>query len=64
MKVLVTGGAGFIGSHLVDELVKRKYEVIVLDNLSTGNIKNLKSSIKKIKFVKCDLSKEKKLNFF
>ena len=41
MKALVTGGAGFIGSHLVDELVLKKYEVMVLDNLSTGNIKNL-----------------------
>ena len=42
MKVLVTGGAGFIGSHLVDELVRKKYKVIVLDNLSTGSLKNLK----------------------
>ena len=35
-KVLVTGGAGFIGSNLVDELVKRDDEVIIIDNLSTG----------------------------
>ncbi len=42
MKALVTGGAGFIGSHLVDELVRKKYKVIVLDNLSTGSLKNLK----------------------
>ena len=35
-KVLVTGGAGFIGSTLVDKLVKRNIEVIVVDNLSTG----------------------------
>jgi UDP-glucose 4-epimerase len=36
MKVLVTGGAGFIGSHIVDELVLRNHEVVVYDNLSTG----------------------------
>jgi UDP-glucose 4-epimerase len=35
--ILVTGGAGYIGSHIVKELLKQKYEVIVLDNLSTGN---------------------------
>ena len=42
MKALVTGGAGFIGSHLVDELIRQKYKVTVLDNLSTGTLKNLK----------------------
>ena len=36
MKSLVTGGAGFIGSNLVDELVKLNHQVIVIDNLSTG----------------------------
>jgi UDP-glucose 4-epimerase len=41
MKVLVTGGAGFIGSHIVDFLMKRGDEVVVLDNLSSGNIDNL-----------------------
>jgi len=64
MKALVTGGAGFIGSHLVDELVLKKYEVIVLDNLSTGNIKNLQKVKNKIKFVKCDLLKNKNLSKF
>mgnify|MGYP001423631610 CR=1 FL=1 len=59
MKALVTGGAGFIGSHLVDELIRQKYKVTVLDNLSTGTLKNLQLAKNKIKFIKCDLSKKK-----
>lgn len=41
MRVLVTGGAGFIGSHLTARLVDRGHDVLVLDNLSTGTMKNL-----------------------
>ncbi|ARI76301.1 NAD-dependent epimerase/dehydratase family protein [Halobacillus mangrovi] len=41
MKVLITGGAGFIGSHIVEELVESHYEVVVVDNLVTGHMKNL-----------------------
>ncbi|MGP8078939.1 MAG: NAD-dependent epimerase/dehydratase family protein [Dehalococcoidales bacterium] len=41
MKVIVTGGAGFIGSNLVDELIKRKIEVVVVDDLSTGFKRNV-----------------------
>jgi len=41
-KALVTGGAGFIGSHIVDELLDRKIETFVIDNLSTGSLENLK----------------------
>ena len=48
MKCLVTGGAGFIGSHLVEELVRQKNKVVVLDNLSTGNLNNLKLVKKKV----------------
>ena len=54
---IVTGGAGFIGSHLVDRLVKLKHKVIVLDNLSTGRIENIRHNLNKIKFIKCDVSK-------
>lgn len=59
-KCLVTGGAGFIGSHLVDRLVQEKNKVIVLDNLVTGNLKNLLRVKKKIKFINIDVSKYSK----
>ena len=59
MKILVTGGAGFIGSNLVDELVKQKHQVIVLDNLSTGQKKNLNKCFGKIRFINIDISSEK-----
>jgi UDP-glucose 4-epimerase len=42
MRILVTGGAGFIGSHLVDRLVRDGYRVRVVDNLSSGRIENIK----------------------
>jgi len=53
MKVLITGGAGFIGSHIVDECVKRGYKVIVVDNLSTGKKENIN---KKTKFYNVDIT--------
>ncbi len=56
MKSIVTGGAGFIGSHLVDRLLDMGHEVIVLDNFSTGRKDNLNHVNKKIKLVECDLS--------
>jgi len=45
MKVLITGGAGFIGSHLADACISRGDEVFVLDDLSTGRLANLVSLI-------------------
>ena len=41
MNILVTGGAGFIGSHLVEKFIEKKYKVVVIDNLLTGSKKNL-----------------------
>ena len=61
-KSLVTGGAGFIGSNLVDELVRLNHEVIVLDNFSTGKKENLKHHKKKnVKIINIDISKKKNL---
>ncbi|MEK7557916.1 MAG: NAD-dependent epimerase/dehydratase family protein [Patescibacteria group bacterium] len=51
-KILVTGGAGFIGSHLVDELIMQGNKVVVLDNLSTGKKENLNP---KVKFYNVDI---------
>ena len=54
-KALVTGGAGFIGSHLVDALVSMDCDVTVLDNLSTGHLSNLKHIQDRITFYKGDI---------
>ena len=55
---LVTGGAGFIGSHLVDALVKKGYRVRVLDNLSTGKLDNLNQVRSKIDLIKGDIRRQ------
>ncbi|MDD4294190.1 MAG: NAD-dependent epimerase/dehydratase family protein [Candidatus Omnitrophica bacterium] len=61
-KILVTGGAGFIGSHIVDELVKLKAKVIVLDDLSYGKETNISHHGKKIKFIKGSINNKIKLS--
>ena len=53
---LVTGGAGFIGSNLVEKLIELNYKINVIDNLSTGSKSNLKSYEKKINFYERDIS--------
>ena len=55
MKCIVTGGAGFIGSHLTDLLVSQGCEVVVIDSMAAGRMENLKNVEGKITFVKCDL---------
>ena len=52
-KVVVTGGAGFIGSHLAEELTKQGYQVVILDDLSTGKLENISHLIKekRVEFV-------------
>lgn len=56
MKSIVTGGAGFIGSHLVDQLLEIGHEVIVLDNFSTGRKENLNHVKGRVQIVECDLA--------
>ncbi len=51
MRILVTGGAGYIGSHLVDSLCDAGHEVRVLDNLTTGRVANLNGRLGEIRFV-------------
>ena len=59
MKYVVTGGAGFIGSHLTEKLVEQGDQVTVIDNLNTGKEKNLEHVREKIEFVKGDILDEK-----
>jgi UDP-glucose 4-epimerase len=55
MKIFITGGAGFIGSHIVDCYVSNGHEVIVYDNFSSGKIEYLGNVINKIKIIKGDI---------
>jgi UDP-glucose 4-epimerase len=55
MKYLITGGAGFIGSNIAEELVKRGHQVRVLDNFSTGSMENLQEIADKIEIIEGDI---------
>ena len=61
MKILVTGGAGFIGSHLTDKLIELGHKVTIVDNLSTGKRRNLNQ---KAKFYKIDICNPKLFEIF
>ncbi len=60
-KAIVTGGAGFIGSHLVELLIKKNFSVIVIDNFATGQKRNLYKVFKKIKIVNGDICNYSKI---
>ena len=59
MKILVTGGAGFVGSNIVESLVEEKHEVVVLDKFVLGSLKNLESIKDKITIVTGDITNKK-----
>ncbi len=61
MKVIVTGGAGFIGSHLVEALVSDGHTVTVIDDFSSGERRNLAAVVKKIRIYVADIAKDRKL---
>jgi UDP-glucose 4-epimerase len=63
VKTLVTGGCGFIGSHIVDKLLERGHEVTILDNFSTGRIENLEhqKNTKNLRIIEADICSENKI---
>ncbi len=61
MKILVTGGAGFIASNIADAYINLGHEVVIIDNLSTGNIRNINP---KAKFYQKDITSDKILRIF
>ena len=67
MQVLITGGAGYIGSHTIVELLNNNHEAVVIDNLYNSSQKSIKriSKItgKNLEFYKIDLCDKQKLNF-
>jgi UDP-glucose 4-epimerase len=62
MKIVVTGGAGFIGSHIVKSLLEKGHKVVIYDNFSTGNLENLSGYEKDIEIIKADILNTDSLN--
>jgi UDP-glucose 4-epimerase len=62
MKYLITGGAGFIGSHLAERLIARGDQVVIIDNLSAGYIDNLSNVSEQIRFVEGDILDRERIN--
>ena len=56
MKIILTGGAGFIGSHVAEGLVELGHHVVLIDSLVTGRMDNLKNIINNVEFIHCDLA--------
>ena len=58
MRILITGGAGFIGSHLCDRLLKEGHQVVAVDNIKTGRLANITHlvGISDFSFIKYDLT--------
>ena len=54
-KALITGGGGFIGSHIVDLLINEGWEIRIIDNFSTGNLNNLFSKVDLVEIVAGDV---------
>ena len=61
-KIIITGGCGFIGSNLAECLLKKNYEIIIIDDLSVGSKKNIRHFIKKVKFIKANVNKINKIS--
>jgi len=63
-KIIVTGGAGFIGSHIVDRMLKEGYEVSVVDDLSQGRLDNISQYLndENFKFIKADIRDSERIN--
>ncbi|MDU5945686.1 MAG: GDP-mannose 4,6-dehydratase, partial [Paenibacillus macerans] len=55
-KILVTGGAGFLGSHLIDRLLKQGHEIVCVDNLQTGSLRNIDHVMDAITFIQHDIT--------